>query len=227
MEDINLQTPSLSAEDAPALKGNRNDEPVVEFKDIVNTELNRNYPTNEEAIKAVRETFKYVGKVGKVLPLMEKLQTNFGGEANVIKFMEDALTKKDPIVETPKPEVPQLKEAPEGKFVSKEQYEADMFYSKNPQLEENKVLIDALKKANPNKSFAEVMDMPEVKGIFDKAKGYDENEKNKSVLRSNPRLGLATDKITKAREASAKGDASANTLATESVIEAYGLGKRS
>ncbi len=226
MEDINPQKPSPSAQDASAVEGKSNDDSVVEFKDIVNTELNRDYKTNEEAIKAVRETFKYVGKVGKVLPLVEKLQANYGGEANVIKFMEDALTKKDPIVETPK-EVQQSKEAPEGRFVSKEQYEADMFYSKNPQLAESKVLIDALKKANPTKSFDEVVAMPEVKGLFDKAKGYDENEKNKSVLRSNPRLGLATDKMSKAREASAKGDSSSGTLATEAVIEAFGIGKRS
>lgn len=78
----------------------------------------------------------------------------------------------------------------------------DMFYKDNPQYAtpEIKAMIEGLG-GNPS----EVVSKPEFKGIFDKVKGYDEVQNQRTVLDSNPRLATSRDALTKATDSLSKG----------------------
>lgn len=95
------------------------------------------------------------------------------------------------------------------------QIKENLFYSKRPELEEYRPLISKLGE-NPE----EVVGTQEFKTIFEKAKGYDETVKLKTVLESNPRLTSSRDHMTKAREASQAGNkAQAENFALKAVLD--------
>ena len=95
----------------------------------------------------------------------------------------------------------------------------DLFYSKNPDYEPYRGVISKMGE-NP----ADVVQTPEFKDVFVKAAGYDKIQKSKTVLESNPRIGMVRNKQTEAIDAVSKRDYNkANRLATESVIEALEL----
>jgi hypothetical protein len=82
----------------------------------------------------------------------------------------------------------------------------DMFYKDNPQYADPNVrsLIEKLG-SNPS----EVTSRPEFQTVFEKVKGYDESQKLKTVLDSNPRLATSRDALDKAldlRKAGAHSD---------------------
>lgn len=72
----------------------------------------------------------------------------------------------------------------------------NLFFKDNPQFQPYRNVM-ARMGSNP----AEVAELPEFKDIFTKASGYDNDQKLKSVLQSNPRLAQTKDNLTKAREA--------------------------
>lgn len=113
----------------------------------------------------------------------------------------------------------------ESKFISKEQYEQDMFYSKNPHFDkpEIRTVINSMA-TTQGKSPRDVVESDTFKAIFDKVKGYDESQNLKTVLATNPRLVASGDKLNQATEAMNQGRKSiAEDLATKAVMEAYAL----
>lgn len=121
-----------------------------------------------------------------------------------------------------KPEAPKIDET---KFISREQYEQDMFYSKNAQYDkpEIKNVIDSICKSQ-GKSPRDVVESETFKTIFDKVRGYEETQNSKSVLATNPRLVASKDKLAQAVEAKNQGrDSLAEDLVTKAVMEAYDL----
>jgi len=188
---------------------------VVSVKDVLSEALGKNFADDETALKAVKDTFAYVGKAGKVLPQFEKLKSKLGGEEQAIKFMEDIINKEER-------EAPKAPEIDTSKFVPRDEFDRETFFSKNPDYEPHRELISDLKKAHPDKSLADIVGLDSFKTVYDKAKSYDEHEQSKSVLKSNPRLGQVTDKMTKAREASQQGNqAYAEDTAVDAVLDAY------
>lgn len=122
-----------------------------------------------------------------------------------------------------KEEKVQEKVMDEGKFVSKEQYEQDMFYSQNPDLNAYKEIINS-RATTLGVSPKDAVENDDVlKNSLEKLRGYDDTEKAKSVLMSNPRLGQVTDNLQVAKDAAAKGDyVSADIAATKAVMDAIG-----
>lgn len=93
------------------------------------------------------------------------------------------------------------------------------FYAKNPQLEPYKDLISSM-----GQDPREVVSDKSKKEVLDKLIAHDEQEKSKSVLMSNPRLGKVQDKISDARKSASEGDyAKAEQDAVEGVIDAFQL----
>lgn len=110
-----------------------------------------------------------------------------------------------------------------NQFISREQYESDMFYSKNTKLNtpEMREIIDAMAKAQGIKP-QDVVNKDSFKAVFSKVEGYDESQSMKSVLESNPRLSSSRDSLTQAREEASKGNtAKAEELAVKAVMDAY------
>jgi hypothetical protein len=91
------------------------------------------------------------------------------------------------------------------------------FYADNPQFKPYKAMIDKF-----GGSPQDAVKDPIFQETFKKVSAFDETEKSKSVLHSNPRLGKVTDKMTEARKASAEGNlAQAETSAVDAVLSAF------
>lgn len=193
--------------------------PSISLKDLAEA-TGKTFQKPEDAIKAIKDTKDYVGKVGKYQPYIEKLEAKHGGEKGVQKFMEDVLNGAQPQAQQPQAQQAQP-QVDSSKFVSREQYETDTFYAQHPELQPFRTVIDSVKQST-GKPLTEVVTLPDVKGLVEKASKFDEQEKSKSVLHTNPRLGSAVTKLEEAQEAHSKGDvATATTKAVDAVLEAF------
>lgn len=165
---------------AQATEGNTHVEGTTLTLDQLNSELGTRYQTVEAAVKGLKETKNYVGKVGQEAKSQE--------------------------VDT-------------SKFVSKDQYEQDMFYAGQPKLAPYKEIINARAKELGIRPAEAVANDAALKTTLEKLSGYDETESAKSVLMT-PRLGQVTDNMAKAQDAASKGDyGSANLAATRAVLD--------
>jgi len=93
-----------------------------------------------------------------------------------------------------------------GEFITKEQYEQDMFYSKNADLEPYKEIINSRAKELNLRPADAIENDASLKQTLEKLRGFDKTEGAKSVLMSNQRLGQTTDDMEKAQTAQASGD---------------------
>jgi len=188
MEEDNLTTESLpdGAQNVPSPGGDVAESEVASLKDVLNTALGKDFPSDEAALKAVKDTFNFVGK------------------------------RTDPQV-VEKPVVPQ--EVMSEISSLKKTVEESQFYAQNPDYNNDdfKSMV-----ALSGKTPADLVSAPGFKEQYDKIKAYNEIEKSKSVLQSNPRLGQVTDKFTQAKESLQAGDQkAANQAAVGAVLEAY------
>jgi hypothetical protein len=178
------QTLPGTEQNVPASDGGATVEPtdVKEFFEVANELLGKNYPSNDSAVKSLKDTFGAVGEYGKFQPFIQKLKETKGGEDAVLKIMENLTT------ETPAPVVqPQAAPAPQvdpATFVSKEQYEEDMWFASHQDAASLKTVIKAVKKET-GKSFDEVLELPEIKPLMESKKTSAENDASRSVIHSN------------------------------------------
>lgn len=186
-------------------------EDVVGFKDLLNKELGKDFKDDQTALKAVKDTFSYIGDFGRVRPVLKELQDKFG--ADFISKMEQL---------NQPPQQAQSQPVDTSNFVTRAELEQSRFYAERQDLKPFETLIEAL--VAQGKPRAEVLELPALKKTIENAKAYEEVEKSKSVLQTNPRLGVAADNVTRSREALEKGDfLAANKAAIDAVAEAYNL----
>ncbi len=103
-----------------------------------------------------------------------------------------------------------------------EQIRKDMFYKDNPQIAPYRAVIEKIG-GNPS----DVVNAPEFKEILSKAQGYDESQKLRTVLESNPRIVSSKTKLDQARDMVKQTGVTdqVSQLATDAVLEAYGFDK--
>ena len=150
----------------------------------------------------------------------EALGKNFTDKETALKSIKDTYSytgkRKEDIISEYK------KQAGDSELASKVSSLENMlrdanFYAENPQYKPYKDVISKFG-GNPE----EVIKDSVFQSTFKKASAYDETEKSKSVLHSNPRLGKITDKITEAKTAMASGDsAKAQDAAVLAVLNAF------
>lgn len=175
--------PVVSVPATPVAEGNAHVEGTALTLDQLNTELGTRYLTPEAAIKGLKETKNYVGKVGQVRETQEV----------------------DP-----------------SQYITKDQYEQDLFYASKPNLAPYKEIINARAKELGIRPADAIANDSALKTTLEKLSGYDETQNAKSVLMTNPRLGQVTDHLTKANEAVSKGDyRTAESAATRAVMETF------
>lgn len=92
--------------------------------------------------------------------------------------------------------------------------EEDLFYLRNKEYEPYKAVIRKMG-GNP----AEVVGSDEFQTLYEKAKGYDESQSVKSVLHSNPRLGVVKDKMTSAREKLSAADKAGDSITQQRIVD--------
>lgn len=171
-------------------------EQVVEVKDLLKTVLNKDFPTNEAAIKSLQDTYNYVGSMGQKVKTLEEQNQDLAG-----KQISPELSTKVDLLEA------QLHQA--------------NFYASNPDYNnpEAKALISKFG-SNPE----EVIKDEVFQKAFTAIKTATDMEQSKSILHSNPRLGQVQDKMTQAKESlTANNDKVAFDAATQAVMDAYDL----
>lgn len=184
----------------------------VSIKDVLGQTLGKSFASDEAALKAVKDTFGYVGRKAEDAVRQMASDPLFSEDVRKMLGVDGApsANKEANSVDT-------------SKFISKDQYEQDLFFSKNPGYEEYKDLLKGLSAAN-NVSLVEAANLETFKKVYTKAQAYDEVQKSKSVLETNPRLGHVTDKLSKAREHVASGNmVAAQSDAVAAVLDAYGM----
>jgi hypothetical protein len=177
--------------------------PQIEIKDILSEHLGKEFKTNESALKAVKDTFNYVGGVGAYRETMkvltEKLATD---EAGVFKLMESIATNPNAPAASAGADISALQAEVAATSRRVEELE---YFKGNPEMEQFKDTLLGLAKST-GKPIAEVAKDPILEPLFAKAKSYDEAERSRSVVHSNPRLGQVRDKMAEAKEMQKAGD---------------------
>lgn len=183
--------------------------------------LGKEFPDTASAAKAMKDTFGYVGKAGEAIKIVETVMTSKGFKTpkEAVDFINTSLQtppKADPVKE-------EKQEIDTSKFVSREEFDKKDFYSNNPQLKGHEKLVETYVKANPGTSRDEILKMDDFKEAF----GALSSVKQKSILHSNEKIGVAQTNLEKAKEKMAEGSPvgieEAKSLATKAVMEAYDL----
>ncbi len=140
-----------------------------------------------------------------VITLQDVEQTlgkKFPDKASALKSWKDTYSyvgKKNPQPATSQPAVDT------SNFVSKEQYEEDMWFASHQDLSEHRTLIRALKKET-GKSYSELMEHPEFKPLIEAKKAQAEAANSKSVIHGNSRVGNTADYQTDLEQAQSTGN---------------------
>ena len=204
--------PTLDPSLATGLKA---DGTPMELKEVLGKTLGKEFASNEAALKAIHDTSKYVGKAGKYEAAVKAVMTSKSmTEDQAVEFIKNSANVVVPPV---KPEAPDM-----SGFVSKAEFEEQNFYAKKPELEPYKDVIKAFKASNPTLSLEDITKLDVVKNVIDKAIAHDKITKQKSILHTNPKLQVAQDNMSKAKEQVGKGEVKqAQDNALKAVMDAF------
>ncbi len=187
---------NTSAEGVTAEEANENVS-NVSILDTINEATGRNYKSEEEAIKGIKETTSYVGKVGKYKDVISAIESANGGEQGAIEALKDLASKEEP---TEKSEDNNANNALEEKILKLEE---ESFFNANSDLATHKELIGKLKK--DGQTWAEAVE--ENKETLDQLKQLTSNQSSKSVIHSNDRTVVEGAEYNEAfKKASETGD---------------------
>jgi hypothetical protein len=150
---------------------------TVTIREVLAQTLGKDFTDDETALKAVKDTFSYVGEYGKLKPLIEK----HGGVEAVIKKMEEPTIVENP-VETPAAAPAPATNQPQLDEVMKTVKDLS-FYTEHPELKPYKDVISAMG-SDPEK----VVESEVFKKVIEPLKSRDEADASKSVLHSTSRV---------------------------------------
>jgi len=178
MESENSPAETETTEDGSSGEGEANVSDVS-ILDTINTATNRSYKTEEEAIKGIKETTSYVGKVGKYKDAITALEQKQGGEAEAISYLSDLTKETDDTTEqTGNPleeKVAQLEEA--------------NFLNANVELTPHMDLVKQLKK--DGETYAQTVENN--KSTFEALTAHAKNQGSKSIIHTNNRTVAESD----------------------------------
>jgi hypothetical protein len=199
-----------------AVGGENVSEQTTTLVQLVNKELGTNYKDDEAALQGLKETKNFVGTVGQVKPFFDKAREKGIPTSKLFEAMDKIINNDNSAPQAQPPSVDISKLATKEEVAK---LQRDLFYKEKPQFEPYRQAIDGMADAT-GKSPSEIVASDAFKPVFEKASGFDELQKSKSVLQSNPRLGVATDNLAKAQDALKQGDfGKASNLAVGAVME--------
>ena len=164
----------------------------------INTLLGRNYSSKDVALKSIKETYSYTGKVGQLQKQVEALSS--GSQQPQASNELESTVKALQV-----------------------QLEESTFFAERPELKEYATTLREAR-ATSGKSLADIASSEAYKSLFEKALAQDAVQKKRAVLDPTNRLGTVKNKMSDAREALKSGNVDgARSGAVESVLEAYNL----
>lgn len=108
-------------------------------------------------------------------------------------------------------------------FMTREDFEKEIFFRDNPEHAKNKDVLEAIAKTK-GVSLKEASSNEAYKTLYEGASNYEKSQSLKSVLEPNPRLASAISRGNNVAELSKQGRRDeASQEAARAVIEAYGL----
>ena len=180
-----------------AVGGQNPQETMIPLSEL-NKGLGKDFKDKDTALKSLRDTQSYVAQVGTLKSQLEKLQTQ--------------------------PQTPQASGEIAELKAQLENIQKENFFERNQPLKTIRPTVEAFAKAH-GKPLNEVAEMPEIKELLTKVSGFEQSQKMRTVLESNPRLASMTDKMTKAQELastrSRKAIEQASEQAVSAVMDAY------
>lgn len=193
-------------------------------KDIISQITGKQFPTDEAAAKSLKDTYSFVGGAGmKAQKLMNELKDKLQkDEKGVLTLMETLATNPNP-QSTPAPVHAADPTIFNEMAALRKQVEETQFFDERPELKEYRGMIAELRDTT-GKPIRDVVELPAIKTLVEKARSYDAAERSRSVLHSNPKLGQVRDKLTEAKEAANNGDLNtAKASAVSAVLSSYDL----
>lgn len=194
-DDINPQSQAGVEQNGAAIPdGGGSASEVANLKDVLSPVFGTTFKSDEDALKSVEHAKNMAGKVGQLEKELAALRQPSQPQSQVI---ESKLAELENLVKV------------------------NQFYQAHPEYADSRIqtLISSMG-ADP----AKVVESDAFKIAYGAIKTSDEVEKSKSILQTNPRLGVVKDKMSEAREAVTKGNFStAGESATKAVIEAYDM----
>jgi hypothetical protein len=153
----------------------------------LNSRLGKDFKDKETALKALKDTFSFVGKRKEDIEkeVLARVSNNQSTES---------ITK----------ELAEMRK--------------ERFFDKNPDLAPFRQAYEKV-----GGSPEEFFNSEAFKPLIEKAKGYDESQKLRTVLESNPRLASSKDSLTKANDLKKAGGRQEDyeTLVARAVLDAY------
>jgi hypothetical protein len=195
--------------------------------------LGKDFKSSESALKSIKDTFNYVGDVGKVKQVFTEAKTRLQtDDQGVLEALNKLMPQNEPVV--PQPQGPTAQDV---EAIINQRIDESTFFAENKNLADIKDVLKTLKDTHgKDMSWGSFAATDVAKAIVEPVIGYKEVQAKKSVLESNPRLGVASDKLSEAhklvqeaRVAAASNDVAgsrqaltaARENAVSSVIEAY------
>ena len=164
----------------------------------LNKGLGKDFKDKDTALKSLKDTQSYVAQVGTLKSQLEKLQSQ-------------------PSSPHASGEIADLK-------AQLNNIQTENFFERNAPLKAIRTTVEAFTKAQ-GKTLQEVAELPEIKELLVKVSGFEQSQKMRTVLESNPRLASMQDKMTKAQELAAtksrKAVGEAADIAVSAVMDAY------
>ncbi len=204
METNNITDTNLSgvahvdtAGESSAVGGQNPQEPTFTLSELKSV-LGKDFKDKDTALKSVKDTFNYVGRVGQLEEELKKSQKQPTSAANATE------------VEGIKTELQKMKD--------------ELWFADNSAYKPHRQLVETFAKAK-GKNFSEIVDSQEFKDVFTKVQGFEKIQNTRTVLESNPRLASSQDKLSKAQNLAAtrsrKALSEAGEIAVSAVLDAY------
>lgn len=178
-----------------------------------------NSATEDETVGNVDQGSASNNEAITLAEINSHLGKNFKDKDTALKSFKDTLSyvgkKKDDIANEIKSQMSSDKKTAELSRELKE-IRKDLFFRDNPQYAPYRATIDKLG-SDPSI----VVNSEEFKPLFEKASGYDESQKLKTVLESSPRIAFSRDSLQKAKEMRNSGASidDVSTLVARAVLE--------
>lgn len=145
------------------------------------------------------------------------LGKNFSDKETALKSIKDTFSYVGKKTDTVKEDLSK------SGYMTKEQFENELFFRDNPEHSKNKDVLEALAKAK-GVTLREASQNESYKQLHENSANFEKGQSLKSTLEPNPRLASAVGRGQKVAESMKSGQKDiARTEAAKAVIEAFGL----
>lgn len=176
----------------------------------MNKHLGKDFKDRDSALKAIKDTFSFVGSTGQIKQRLNELKDQGLSEEEVfnrLKNFDQGSKKTDSAI-------------PEDVQKRISRLEDENFYAVHPQFKEYANVLSGLR-TSTGLSLSDLVASDTYKSVFEKLSAHDQAADQKRVLESSPRLGRVRDKMKEAREASESNPKVARGMAVGAVLDAF------